>query len=492
MATTIEPPAPPAPGRTEAPVAAQALRRWFAGEVLAPGDIGYDAARRVWNPAVDQRPSLVARCTTAADVAAAVRFAREHGLPATVRGGGHSFAGYGVRDGAVMIDLSPMKAVRVLGGRRTAAAQPGLTWGELGRAAAACGLATTGADISTVGIAGMTLGGGMGWLHRVCGAACDNLLSAEVVTAGGEIVRAAADENPELFWGLRGGGGNFGIVTSLEYRLHPVDRIVGGIAIHPLERAREAMTLYAELCERAPDELRLGLFLITAPPARFVPEALRGRPMVMFCAAWFGAHEHADRWLRPVKEFGPPIADLIRPMRYVKLEHHAPPDGLHHHGTGEFLRGLDAAAIDALAAAAEGTVSPFIIILLNQLGGAFARPAQETAFGFRHAAHTVGIHCMWEPGDSPARHVAWTDALWRAVRHCSAGGAAINLQADEGPERVRGAYAPDAWSRLAALKGEWDPDNFFRVNPNVPPPAASGAPRAARAQAEPIVISRCG
>lgn len=450
---------------------AGALRAGMAGEVLLPADPGYESARRVWNSAVDRRPALIARCTCAGDVAAAVRFAREHGMEATVRGGGHSFAGFSVRDGALMIDLAPMKKIRVLGGRRVATAQPGLTWGEFNRATSACGLATTGADISTVGIAGMTLGGGMGWLHRMYGAACDNLLAAEVVTADGEVVRASRDEHPELFWGLRGGSGNFGVVTSLEYRLHPVDRIVGGITLHPLERGRDALRLYREMCEDAPDPLRLALFLITAPPARFVPESLWGRPAVMMCGAYFGPPDEGERALRPLKDFGPPMVDLIRPRRYVELEHRTPSDGFHHHGTGEFLRDLDDGAIDALVDAAAGTVSPFIIILLNQLGGALARPPEPTAFSFRGAAHSVGIHCMWNPGDSPERHERWTRELWEAVLPSSAGGVAVNLQTDEGPERIRAAYGPETYARLQALKAEYDPDNFFRNNYNVPPRA---------------------
>ncbi|HEX7558983.1 MAG TPA: FAD-dependent oxidoreductase, partial [Usitatibacter sp.] len=296
-----------------------ALRARLAGELLLPADAGYDAARRVWNPAVDQYPALIARCTSADDVAAAVRFARDESLRVTVRSGGHSFAGFGVRDGAMMIDLSRMKKMKVQGGRRLATAQPGLTWGEFTRVAAACGLATTGADISTVGIAGMTLGGGMGWLHRVFGAACDNLASAEVVLADGTIVRASADDDSDLYWALRGGGGNFGIVTSLDYRLHSMDAMVGGITLHPISRGREALALYRDLCEKAPDALRLAVFLITAPEARFIPVEMRGKPVVMMCGAYFGPLDEGERALRPLKRFGPPAVDLIRRMRYEQL-----------------------------------------------------------------------------------------------------------------------------------------------------------------------------
>ncbi|HEV7990873.1 MAG TPA: FAD-binding oxidoreductase [Gemmatimonadaceae bacterium] len=453
---------------------AGALRAQLSGELLLPDDIGYHTARRVWNPAVDQWPAMIARCKSAADVASAVRFAREESLPVTVRSGGHSFAGFGVRDGAMMIDLSRLKAMKVQGGRRLATAQPGLTWGEFTRVAAACGLATTGADISTVGIGGMTLGGGMGWLHRVCGAACDNVAGADVVLADGSIVRASADDNPDLYWALRGGGGNFGIVTSLDYRLYRIDEIVGGIALHPLSRARDALALYRELCGTAPDALRLAVFLITAPPARFIPEEMRGKPVVMMCGAYFGPLDEGERALRPLKRFGPPTVDLIRRMRYLQLEHRAPPAGLHHHGTGEFLRALDEATIDALVDAAANTVSPFMIILVNQLGGAFSRVADgETPFGLRQAAHSVGIHCMWNPGDSPSAHEAWTHALWESLRPASAGGAAINLQTDEGDERVRGAYGPAVFTRLAQLKRRYDPENFFRVNYNIEPATAT-------------------
>jgi hypothetical protein len=451
--------------------ALRALPAPLRGALLLPGESGYDSARRVWNAAVDERPAGIVRCACTADVVAAVRFAREVGASVSVRGGGHSFAGFGVRDGALTIDLGAMKAVRIDPARRVALAEPGLTWGEFGAAAQVHGLATTGGDVASVGIAGLTLGGGTGWLHRLHGAACDNLLAAEAVTADGRVLRASADEHPDLFWALRGGGGNFGVVTRLEYRLHAVGEILGGILVHPIAHARDVLHLYRETCARAPDRLRLAVFMVTAPPARWIPEAMRGRPVVLLCAAYVGPTAEGERVVRPIRERVRPIVDLIRPRALLDLQHYAPPDGLHHFSIGEALSDLDDVAIDALAEGAAAPVSPFMIILLHQLGGAIARvPPGATAFSaHRYAAHTVGIHCMWRAHDPPDPHVRWTRALWGAVRHCSHGGAPVNMLGDEGGDRVKAAYGPSVWARLSAVKAQYDRENFFHVNHNVPP-----------------------
>ena len=449
------------------------LRARLRGVLLLPNESGYDSARRVWNAAVNQRPVGIVRCASTTDVVAAVRFARDAGLSVSVRGGGHSFAGFGVRDGALMIDLGAMKAVRIDPVRKVALAEAGLTWGEFGTAAQVHGLATTGGDVASVGIAGLTLGGGTGWLHRLYGAACDNLLAAEAVTADGLVLRASADEHPDLYWALRGGGGNFGVATRLEYRLHAVHEIIGGILVHRIAQARDVLRLYREVCARAPDQLRLAVFLVTAPPARWIPEEMRGRPVVLLCAAYIGSIGEGERVVRPLRELVRPVVDLIRPRPYLDLQHYAPPDGLYHHSVGEALTDLDDAAIDAMAEAAAATVSPFVIILLHQLGGAIARvPPGATAFSVhRYAAHTAGIHCMWNPQDSPEPHVNWTRALWRAVRHCSHGGAPVNMLADEGIERLKAAYGPSVWARLSTVKAQYDRENFFRLNHNIPPSA---------------------
>jgi FAD/FMN-containing dehydrogenase len=472
----VQEPAPAA--RAHIAAQARALRPCFAGDLLLPDDPAYDTARRVWNPMVDRYPALIARCAGREDVAAAVRFARGCGLEVSIRGSGHSFPGLGVWDDALMIDLSGMKDIHLFPSRRRAVAQAGLTWGEFNLAAQAFGLATTGADVATVGIAGMTLGGGLGWLHRVYGLTCDNLLSAEVVLADGRTVRASDDEYPDLFWGLRGGGGNFGIVTSFEYRLHPLREVLGGIVVHPLERARDALRLYRELCAGAPDALRLAALLITAPPARFIPEELRGRMVVFLGAAYFGPLAEGERALRPLREFGPPLVDRIRPIRYADLQLPSTPSELYHHSKGEFLRRLDDAAIEALAAGAERAAAPFTLVLLNQLGGAMSRvPEETTSFAYRHAAHTLGIHAMWRPGEDGAQHVAWAEELWEALQPCSAGGAYVNHLGLEGERRIQAAYGPAKYARLAALKATYDPDNFFRINQNIKPqPPEPGQP----------------
>lgn len=454
------------------------LETTIAGEVLYPGDDAYDQARRVWNGAVDRRPVMIARCTSAADVAAAVSCARNSHLLVSIRGGGHSHAGFGVWDGALMIDLSPMKAISVDPARRTAVAGPGLTWAEFDAATQAHGLATTGADVSTTGIAGMTLGGGAGWLHRIAGLTCDNLLSAQVVTADGRTRRAAPDENSDLFWGLRGGGGNFGVVTSLEYRLQPVREVFGGLILHPLERGRDVLRFFQELCDSAPDELFLRAMLLLAPAAPFVPEELRGRPSLMLQAAYFGSDAEGERCLRPLREFGPPAVDLLRPLGYLDLQQAGPaiPPGLFAYARSEWLRRLDERAIDALVAGAGQISAPFTLIEIQQMGGAMSRiPAGDTAFGYRHAAHHLAILSMWPPSEAPEGRITWARALSEELRPASAGGPYVNLlMGDEGEERVRAAYGPENYARLAEIKARYDPDNVFQINHNIKPAHATG------------------
>jgi hypothetical protein len=450
------------------------LRARFSGELLLPGENGYDAARRVWNAAVDRRPALIARCRGAADVQAALGFAQAAGLPVSIRGGGHHWAGYAVWDDAVMIDLSLMKGVSVDVERGRAVAEGGVLWGELDQATQAVGLATTGADVPSVGIAGHTLGAGTGWLHRVAGLSSDNLLSAQVVTADGEVVRAAEDENPDLFWAMRGGGGNFGVATSFEFRLHPVRHLYGGIVLHPLERGREALQLYQELSECASDELFLRAMLMTAPPAPFMPEPLRGRPAVMLLAAHFGLPQEGEEALRPLRRFGPPAVDAFHPMGYLELQQLAgqgPPPVVRAYGRDHWLGGLDSSAIEALVSAATELPSPVAMIHLQQMGGAVSRvPEDATPFAYRHAAHHVGIFGLSLPATDPDSVARWTRAVGEALRPASLGGGAVNfLLPDEGEEAVRAAYGPEKLSRLAATKARYDASNLLRVNANIEP-----------------------
>ena len=328
------------------------LRDSIRGPVIAPDDAGYDAARAIWNGAIDRRPACVARCTGVADVVAAVRFAREHDLLVAVRSGGHGVGGHALCDGGLVIDLSPMKGIRVDPAARTARAEAGVLWGELDRETQLHGLATVGGIVTHTGIAGLTLGGGIGWLTRKHGATVDNLLSVDLVTAEGELLTASGDENPDLFWGIRGGGGNFGVVTSFEYRLHPVGPIVlAGPIFHPLEDAREVLAFYREFIATAPDELTTIFELSVAPPLPFLPEDVHGKPIVMVGACYAGAPDDGIEVVRPLKEFGRPIVDLLEPKPYTALQSMfdpSVPHGWHRYWKSVELPPLTDDAIDTL------------------------------------------------------------------------------------------------------------------------------------------------
>jgi FAD/FMN-containing dehydrogenase len=447
----------------------------FRGTVLRPGDDGYDPARRLWNAAIDRRPAFIARCTCTADVAAAVRFGTAHDLPLAVRGGGHSIPGHSVCDGGLMVDLSPMRAVRVDPDRQRADAQPGCTLRDLDTATEAAGLATPGGEISHTGIAGLTLGGGVGWLSRMFGLSCDNLIEAEVVTANGEIVTAGLDAgDPELLWGLRGGGGNFGIVTGFTYRLHPIQPMFAGMVAFSLERGREMLALFRELVEGAPDELSLTCACITAPPAPFVPAHLHGRPIIALGMLYVGDPVDGQPWADRLRTAGPDL-DLLTVMSYSAVQSmvdDGAPPGLHNYVKSEWLARLDDGAIDHIVNAAAARTSPLSQILLRQMGGAIARvPADATAFSYRDAALILTVPAVWaSPNEDPASHVGWARRLWTELQSVSSGGGYVNqLDADEGPDRVRDAYAPAAWQRLVTLKRRYDPDNVFRLNQNIPP-----------------------
>ena len=444
----------------------------FGGELITPGGERYDQARRVWNGAVDRYPALIARARCTADVVALVRYARDEGLALSVRGGGHSTAGLAVADGALMLDLSAMKTVRVDPPARIAVADSGLTWGELDAATQAHGLATTGATVSSVGIAGMTLGGGVGRLDRLAGLACDNLIDAEVVTAAGQVL--AASEHPDLLWALRGGGGNVGVVTSFRYRLHPVTAAYAGFLGYPFARAGDVLRAYAHFSEQAPDRLGLYAALEIAPALPFIPRSLRGRRFAGLLALSFGsADDPLERDLAALRALLPPPAvDVSGPMSYLEtqqLSEGMAPEGMPHYDTAEWLSLLDDAAIDALVNAAAAGPTQRSMIVLKRMGGATARvPAGETAFWYREAPHKLNVHVEWVPGE-PDAHREWVRCTREAVSHVSAGGGYVNyIGEDEGPDRVRAAYGGN-YERLAQVKAAYDPDNFFHLNHNVPP-----------------------
>src|SRR5919109_710397 len=451
------------------------LRDALRGPVIGSDDEGYDAARAIWNGAIDRRFACVARCTGVADVVAAVRFARERDLLVAVRSGGHGVGGHALCDGGLVIDLSPMKGIRVDPAARTARAEAGVLWGELDRETQVHGLATVGGIVTHTGIAGLTLGGGMGWLMRKHGATVDNLLSVDLVTAEGALLTASEDENPDLFWGIRGGGGNFGVVTSFEYRLHPVGPLVlAGPIFHPLEDAREVLAFYREFIAAAPDELTTIFDLSVAPSLPFLPEELHGKALVMVGACYAGAPEDGIELVRPLKEFGNPIVDLLEPKPYTALQSMFDPfvpHGWNRYWKSVELPPLTDDALDTLVEHVSALTSPKSYCIVFQLGGALARVGEdETAFGQRDAAHNVNINAVWTEDDPEGdRHVAWARDFFSAMQPHARGRVYVNFLGDEGAERVRQAYGDRQYERLVELKRAYDPTNFFRLNQNIEP-----------------------
>jgi FAD/FMN-containing dehydrogenase len=453
-----------------------ALRERLRGDVLQPGDAGYERARALWNAAVGTRPGAIARCQGTADVVAAMRYARAAGLLVAVRGGGHNVAGTASCDHGLVLDLSPMKGVRIDPAERSAWAQPGLLWGELDHETQAFGLATTGGIVTHTGIAGLTLGGGIGWLMRKHGLTCDNLLEADLVTAEGRLVRASEREHPELLWGLRGGGGNFGVVTAFRYRLHEVGpTVLAGPIYFAADDAVEVLRWYRDVAEDAPDELSTVVNLRHAPPLPFIPERLHGAPVVTIVACWAGPLDRGERALAPLRRNGRPLLDLIAPRPYTAHQgtfDATVPHGLRYTWRSEYLGALDDEAVDILAAHAWESRSPRSYTIMFQLGGAVGRvPDEATAFGGRDARFAVNINAVSQAPPEHEEQSAWARRFWRAL-HPLSSGVYMNFLSDEGQDRVRAAYGPAKYERLAALKAVWDPDNFLRRNQNVRPAAA--------------------
>ena len=446
----------------------------FDGDVVAPGDATYDEARRLHNAAVDRRPALIARCSGAQDVAAALRHARERGLPVTVRGGGHAVGGFALADGALTIDLTRMRAVDVDPVRRTARVQGGATWREVDAATQAHGLAVTGARLPSVGVAGFLLGSGSGWLERKLGLAADSLRSARVVTAGGEVVTASSEKHAGLFWALRGGGPGFGVVAELELALAPVGpQVVGGVLGWPVERAEEVAAAYAALIAGAPDDLGGGLAFLSGPPEPFVPAPLQGAPLVAIVALWTGAPEHGAAVLRSLRALDPPI-DAVAPMPYRTLQGMferpaAVQVPTRAHADGGFLAALPDAAAVAAARAAAGRTSPLGSILLQPLGGAFARvPEEATPLGRRDAAwHWQAGTAWFESADDDAAR-AWVADVGRALAPWSCGETYPNFIPDADPARLRAAHAPAVLERLRRIRAEWDPGNVLAAGHAIP------------------------
>jgi len=439
-------------------------------QTLCPGDPGYDMARTVHNASIDRHPAIIARCTGAADVMACVRFAREQDLLVSVRGGGHSIAGKAICDGGLMIDLSAMKGIRVNPVRKTVRAEPGLMLGEFDRETQAFGLATTMGVLPRTGIAGLTLGGGLGQLMNKYGLACDNLISADVVTADARLLTASADENPDLFWGLRGGGGNFGIVTSFEYQLHDVGPVLGGGVFHPVEKALDVLRFYREFTSLCPDELNIEAVTLTVPDI--------GR-VIGLGGCYCGSLVEGERVLRPLRAFGSPVADMFGVMPYVQLqgmfEPFFPP-GRHAYTKANFLRDLTDHAIEAFADYATAP-SPFTAGSIEHLHGAVSRVnPSDTAFPHRQHAYLFSIWSTWlDPAES-LRNIQWSRDFFDAMQPSMTTGVYVNYLEEEGDPHARAAYGGN-YERLVAVKTKYDPANFFRMNHNIRPaqPAAAAA-----------------
>jgi hypothetical protein len=449
------------------------LRARFRGALLRPGQEGYDEARHVWNGAIDRHPALIARCAGADDVAEAVRFARERDLLVSVRGGGHAVAGHAVCDGGLMIDLSLMKAIDVDPAQRTARAAGGVLWGELDRATQTAGLATTGGLISHTGIAGLTLGGGLGHLMRKHGLTVDNLLSVELVTARGEQLRVDADSDPELFWGLRGGGGNFGVATAFEYRLHPVGPLaMGGPVFWPLSEAPRVARALREYAPEAPDELGMTLSMMLAPPLPFLEPEQFGKPVVALVLVWAGDLGEGERALAPLREIASPLADAVGVAPYVAIQSMldgGAPHGRHYYWKAHRLHQLSDRVIDVCLERMSAATSPFCQVQSWVMGGAASRvPGGATAVGPRDVGYEVSFVTGWPPSDGDGeRHRAWSRTGWEALRDESTGVYA-NFISDERDAGVDAAYG-DRVGRLTALKDRWDPTNFFHMNANIAP-----------------------
>jgi FAD/FMN-containing dehydrogenase len=441
------------------------FRSALRGDLMAADHAGYENARHVWNGNIDRRPGLIARCTGVADVQQAVTFARTHSLRLSIRGGGHSAPGYGTNDGGIVIDMTAMKGIRVDPVAQTARVQGGVIWREFDHETQAFGLATTGGTVSNTGVVGLTLGGGLGWLMGKHGLAIDNLISADVVTADGQLRTASATEHPDLFWALRGGGGNFGVVTSAEYRLHEVSQVLGGLVLFPLDQARDVLLFYRDFCGTLPDEAEAYLALLTAP---------QGMPVVALILGYNGPIAEGEKVLAPARGFGKPIADLVGPVPYSArqkmLDDPNATHGLQRYWRSAFTEQIPDELIHVLVDAASRFSSPLSAIIFFYMHGAATRVASdETAFAPRRPLWDVDLVGQWASAGESADHITWVKSLWGRMEPHLLGTAYVNhLSSDDRPEKVRASFGEN-YGRLRQVKGVYDPTNVFRMNANIAP-----------------------
>jgi len=442
----------------------RAFAAGLRGLLLSPGDAGYEETRKVWNGMIDRRPALIARCAGVTDVAAAVGFARSHGLLLSVRGGGHNTPGIAVCEGGLMIDLAGMRSVRVDPVQCTARVEGGATWSDFDRETQLFGLATTGGAISHTGVGGLTLGGGLGWLAGKHGLACDNLLSADLVTAEGTVLTASSADNAELFWGLRGGGGNFGIVTSFKYQLHPVGPLLAGPVLYPFAKAKEALALYRDFATTIPDEANTVAALMNSPD---------GDPLAAIVVCYNGSLEAGERVLQPLRSFGPPVADEVAPTPYCKAQtffDEAFVRGRRYYFKSNFIQTISDEAIATLVEHFTTAPSPLSMLYFQQLGNAANRVgATETAFSHRNALCEWGCDAVWLDPAQDAANIRWAREVAEAMRPFTTGSDYVNhigLEAEEGIDRIKAAFGAN-YDRLVALKNRYDPTNLFRHNQNI-------------------------
>jgi len=450
-----------------------AFKAQFRGDVLVPGDASYDEVRQIWNAMIDRRPALIARCGSPEDVVQAVKLARKHDLLVSIRGGGHNIAGNAVCDDGLMIDLSPMKSVQVDAQARRAMVEPGCTLGDLDAATQAHGLATPTGINSTTGLAGLTLGGGFGWLSRKYGMTIDNLLSAEVVTADGRQVHASETENSDLFWGLRGGGGNFGIVTRFEFQLHPVGpEVLSGLIVFPFEEAKSVLTQYARFTETMPDELNVWMVTRKAPPLPFLPEEVHGKEIVALAVCYAGDPAEGEKLIEPLRGFGTAHGEHIGVQPFTAWQQAFDPlltPGARNYWKSHNFTKLSEGAIDTVIEFAGALPSPQCEIFIGALGGQTTRVAPEAmAYSSRDAHYVMNVHGRWESADDDERGIAWARAFFAKAKPFASRGAYINFMTEEEGDRVEFAYGA-AYDRLVALKKKYDPTNFFRMNQNIKP-----------------------
>jgi FAD/FMN-containing dehydrogenase len=455
----------------ESPV--QQLAARLAGELILPTDEAYEEARKIRAGNFDKFPALVVRPADVIDVIRAVNFARENDLTVAVRSGGHSFAGYSTVEGGLVIDLSSMKDISIDPERRVARVQPGLTWAEYAAEANKYGLATSSGDVGSVGVGGLIMGGGIGWMVRKHGLTIDHLISVDIVTADGRFVTASADENPDLFWAVRGGGGNFGIATSFELQLYPAGTILGGAVIYSAADGKEVLREYLRYANEAPDELSTqALMLAAAPPLPFIPEHLHGSPIILISVVYNGDLEEGERVLAPLRSLATPIADLVGPMPYpaqFELYHEATIRGRGEELRSTYLYEVKDELIDIVLERLYQATSPLNAVQWRVLGGAMARvPADATAFAHRDKPYMVTLIANWLDVPESQPHLAWLEQFWAAVQPYGAG-VYVNFLGLEGEDRIREAYKPATYERLAEVKRRYDPTNFFRLNQNVKP-----------------------